>query len=791
VLLHTRYVRQVTDAPPPLPIPRYRLRTFGPPTLVGATDDTFLGQHGHHRRRLALLAVLAASGDRGRSRDQLLLLFWPDATQSRARHSLDQLLYALRSSLGESVFAGVNPVRLNPEVIASDVGAFDGAIERGDLEAAVEEYRGPFLAGFYLSDAPEFEQWLEAERARLVASYAGALERLAQVADAELNHPTAVRWWRALAESDPVSSKYATGLISALTNAGDNAAALQYAKRYEAIVAKELGVSAGPAFATLVDEVRAKTRQPQAATFAPHTPATPPFSPSAPVADVEGLVDQPRSRRPARRRSMPYVIAAIVALVVIGAAVLLRPRAGGGTARTATEPSIAVMPFTNVTGAPEDAAFVNGLTEELIGVLAKLGHVRVIGGASAAAFKNSDIGARRIADSLGVSNLLEGSVQKVDSQLRVQIRLIDARDGSLRWTETYNRKRRDIFFVQSDIAGAVARALDLELGATTLAAIQRGSTPSFEAHELYLHGNDPSLTRSDSGARAGLEYFQQAIALDSNYAAAYAGLSRMQMRLASGDDKEMTHRLALGEQAALKAVALGDSVGDAHAALGLVRKRNNDFASAETELARAVALEPTNARFREWLSQLYVATGRPKEALVEARRAQDLDPLSPTANAEVANALIANDRCDEALVQLERLRSLRQPLLRAGHSAAMCYARKQMWPQAIAEMQRISVNAGARGQAMLGYVLARGGRTAEARQILAAALDRERRTKGGAFTVAAVYAGLGENDQAFTWLDKSFDDHSLQLDSMVLILDGLRRDPRFDRFRRRLSAQKR
>ena len=128
--------------------------------------------------------------------------------------------------------------------------------------------------------------------------------------------------------------------------------------------------------------------------------------------------------------------------------------------------------------------------------------------------------------------------------------------------------------VQSDIAGAVARALDLQLGATTLAAIRRGSTPSIAAHELYLHGNDPTLTRSDSGARAGLEYFRQAIALDPNYSAAYAGLSRMQMRLSGGDDREMTraNRLALGEQAALKAVALGDSVGDAHAALGLVRK---------------------------------------------------------------------------------------------------------------------------------------------------------------------------------------------------------------------------
>jgi hypothetical protein len=114
-----------------------------------------------------------------------------------------------------------------------------------------------------------------------------------------------------------------------------------------------------------------------------------------------------------------------------------------------------------------------------------------------------------------------------------------------------------------------------------------------------------------------------------------------------------------------------------------------------------------------------------------------------------------------------------------------------MWPEAIAEMQRISVNAGPRSQPLLGFLLARGGRTAEARQILAAGLDRERRTHSGAFTVAAVYAGLGENDQAFTWLNKSLDDRSLMLDNMVVIFDGLRGDPRFDRFRQRLNGQNR
>lgn len=785
VVLSRRYVRIVTEPSKAQPTARYRLATFGAPALFGGDADTFLGQHGHHRRRLALLAVLAAAGDRGRSRDQLGALFWPDATQTRARHSLDQLLYALRSSLGDSVFDGVNPVRLNPDVVCSDVAAFNAALERGDLEAAVNEYRGAFLDGFYVDDAPEFEQWVETERARLAASYAGALERLAQDASAAQDHATAVGRWKALVETDPVSGKNATGLIAALMNAGDHAAALQYAKRYEALVAKELGVSAVPAVSTLVDEVRAKTRAESLPSLPPAQMTTQSGPPAAPV-------EHPPPQAPARRRSSRYLIWTLVALVVIAVAVWLRPKTQSTTAVAAAEPSIAVLPFANVSGAREDAALVDGLTEELIGVLAKLGHLRVISRTSAFAFKNTNVGVRRIADSLGVTNILEGAVQKVGSELRVQVRLIDARDGSTRWSETYDRELRDIFAVESDIAGAVARALDLQLGATTLASIQRGSTSNIAAYELYLRGNDPSLTRSDSGARAALDYFSRAIALDPKYAAAYAGISRMQGRLAGSNDEDLPvrDRLALAEQAALKAVALGDSVGDAHAALGLIRSRNHDMVGAETELRRAVALEPTNARFRQWLAQLYASVGRSTEALLEAQRARDLDPLSPTANAEVANALAANGRCDEALTQLDKLKFLRPPLLRGARLGAECYARKKMWPQAIAEMQRISVNAGPHGQALLGYVLARGGRPDEARQILAALLDRERRLKTGAFDVATVYAGLGDNDHAFAWLDKSIDDRSFVLDTLI-VADGLKSDPRFDRIRQRFDGQKR
>jgi TolB-like protein/tetratricopeptide (TPR) repeat protein len=602
-----------------------------------------------------------------------------------------------------------------------------------------------------------------------------------------------VRWWRKLAETDPVSSKNATGLMRALMNAGEHAAALRYAERYEAVVAQELGTSVGPAVSNLVAEVRAKAKTERVAL--PKSPPAPARSRpnGAFVAAGATSVDLQHPQRSARRRSASYVLAAVVIFAVIATAAWVRTSLGHSTPRPAAERSIAVLPFANMSGDRRDAALVDGVTEELIAVLARIPNLRVIALRSAFATKSSNADVRRMADSLGVSSVLEGGIQKAGSRLRVQVRLVDARDDSTRWSEVYDRELKDIFSLQSDIAGAVARELDLRLGESALARIKRGSTRNIAAYELYVRGNDPVLFRTDSGGRAALEYFRQAIALDPNYAAAYAGLARMHRRIGFGDDPGVSRpdRLVLAEQAALKAVALDDSSEEAHVALSLIRRDNYEMASAETELMRALALEPSNAGIHEWLVQLYALTERPAEALVEGRRAVELDPLSPSANAEFAHALLANDRCDEALTQLEKLRSLRPPLNRAGLIAAECYEEKQMWPEAIAEIQHITVNGGPRGQALLGYMLGRAGRTDEARRILAVMLDRSRRINGGAFDVALVYAGLGDNDQAFVWLDKAVDDRSLGFEWMHTIVAGLRRDPRFEKLSQRVGIPKR
>ena len=356
--------------------PRYRLQTFGTLRLVGSADDTVLGDSGHQRRRLALLAVLAAAGEQGRSRDQLLGLFWPEVSQERARHSLGQLLYAIRTSLDEDLFTRVNPLRLNAAVLDSDIGRFADALARADLEAAVELHHGRFLDGFYLSDSPEFEQWMEAERARIDRSYSGALERLAKRAAEANDFLAASRWQQKLIETDPLSSKYATGLIRALENAGDHASALRYAERYEALLGEELGTSVGPAVAALVAEVRARANttsvivrgaprpaQPERPDGSPPTaPATRSVIDPRDVASHRSEAPAPRVR-PRRPAAAVFGIAALalVALVAVGS--FLRLRNGSGAPSARGDPSIAVLPLANLSGNSRDAALVDGISE--------------------------------------------------------------------------------------------------------------------------------------------------------------------------------------------------------------------------------------------------------------------------------------------------------------------------------------------------------------------------------------------------------------------------------------------
>lgn len=212
-----------------------RLQTFGG---LGLTEGTQV--LASQRHRLALLALLAVSGARGCSRDKLMAYLWPESPIDAARHGLQQLLYYLRRQAHPELFVGMDPLRLNPEAINSDVAAFDAALAADALSEAVALYRGPFLDGFHLGDSPAFVEWMEHERARFAAAHAAALYRLAREAGAAEQHTDEIARWRELAAADPLSERAATGLVGALAAGGDWTSAMRYARAYDARVRAEL-----------------------------------------------------------------------------------------------------------------------------------------------------------------------------------------------------------------------------------------------------------------------------------------------------------------------------------------------------------------------------------------------------------------------------------------------------------------------------------------------------------------------------------------------------------------------
>jgi len=265
--------------------PQLRLRTFG--GLAIEREGNAVSGAGAQRRPLALLAQLAAAGDRGISRAKLVGLLWPDSDEEKARRVLAQTLYSLRRDLGaEELVVGTNDLRLNAEVVATDVGEFGALVEQGELSAAAALYEGPFLDGFYLPGAPEFERWAEETRASLAHRYAGLVERLADEASKKGTSADEVAWCRKLAAVDPLSAKHAMRLMEALARAGDRAGALQHARVHEALMRAELDVGPDASVVALAERIRteadggkAKAGSGARAGAPPETKIAPPSTP--------------------------------------------------------------------------------------------------------------------------------------------------------------------------------------------------------------------------------------------------------------------------------------------------------------------------------------------------------------------------------------------------------------------------------------------------------------------------------------------------------------------------------
>jgi TolB-like protein/DNA-binding SARP family transcriptional activator len=722
-------------------------------------------------RQLALLALLA----RGRplSRDQVLALLWPEADTDRGRRLLSDTLYVVRGAFGEdSLLASGDEIRLNPERLSADVAEFERLLDEGRLEPAVGCYAGPFLDGFHLADTAGFEQWVDGERARLAQRYAGALEGLAVAEEGAGAWGAAVGWWRRLAALEPGNGRVALRLMLALDAAGDRAGALQHARVHAAMLREEYDAQPDPEIVRLTEQLR---QEPVARPASPDTPGVPPVTtePSGTLAAPAGPGETTPAGRPARRRAVVGGVV-LAGLVLLGAA-LARSRAGGDPPVTPARRSIAVLPFANLSAAPDGDYFSDGLTEELIGTLSRIEGLRVAARTSSFAVGGARLDVRTIGDTLGVATVLEGSVRQDGRRLRVTAQLADAENGYQIWSAEYDRELEDVFAVQDEIARAIAGALEMKLvgGAGTPAARR---SPNVEAYDLYLRGVFLRNKLTNEGLSRAVDYFDRAIQLDSGYALAYAGKATAIGPLVWYRYLPRAQGLPAMRAATSRALELDETLGEAHVAQGMLQFYFEwNWPAAETAFERAIALNPNDQHAHHMYANYLVAMGRFEEAIAARTRALELDPLSIRTGMLLGRDYFVAGRYDRAIEQYRRTIEIdsTSPLaLGIGQEASFgvgdVYERQGRDAEAVAEYLRT-----ARLEGIPGEELERMRRAFEASGLPGFWRRRlELELLGPApepLRVASLWARIGDADRTAEWLERAYGERSTALPFLAVL----------------------
>ena len=580
------------------------LKTFS--GLSVSVDDAPVVGAAQQRKTLALLALLAAAGRAGVSRDKLVAYLWPDANAEHARGLLKQACYALRRDLQQpDLLLGTTQLVLNPAIIASDVQGFEDALERRDDAAAVELYTGPFLDGFYLSGAEEFERWLEAERGRLRQRAAQALERLATAAAAGGEHTDAAAWWRRLAALDPLNSRVALGLMQALAAAGDRAGALQAARVHESLLREDLGVALDPAVVALTERLRAES----ASSLPSRRPAVP--ARAAPdngprdlsVAEVgatqRDVVQAGLTRRPlVVRKRLTLVLVVLGAGLLVGGSLMFGvPFRARGEAAAPRPKRIVVLPLTNL-GLAEDEYFADGITEEITTRLAAIDSLRVIGRTSANAYRGTKKTLREIGAELAVDYAVEGAVRwdkppHGPARVRITPQLVSTVDGTHLWAQVYDEPLDEIFRVQSDIAEKVVQALDIALSERQRRAVAAPPTRNLQAYDFYLRGKAYLDRNGAQGVPSAARMWEKAVELDSTFALAYAGLAKVYTRLYWHYQDHSAARIERARRMVERAHALAPDLPDTHRALAIYYGLGvQDYDRSMREFASAPSRDP-------------------------------------------------------------------------------------------------------------------------------------------------------------------------------------------------------
>jgi serine/threonine-protein kinase len=453
--------------------------------------------------------------------------------------------------------------------------------------------------------------------------------------------------------------------------------------------------------------------------------------------------------------------------------------------------SLAILPFVNLSPEADMEYLSDGITESLINSLSQVPNLRVIARSSAFRYKGQEPDLRRIGGELDVQAILTGRVAQRGPYLSISVELEDVASNSHLWGEHYNRKFSDIFEVQESMSREISEKLRLHMTRETRKAMTQRYTENVESYQLYLKGRFYADLWTPEGVQQAINFFQQAIKKDPNYALAHAAMANAHWALSSQfvAPKEAMPKV---KECALQALVIDETLPEAHTALAVVKAvYEHDFAGAEQEFKRAVDLNPGSASAHEWYGYVLTPLGREAEAAMQIKLALELDPFSVTVNSSLGLSYFWSGRYDAAIEQFQKTFLLAPDLWWAHFFMGWAYDRKGMQQEALAALDEAIRLGSTYAAAYRSYMHARSGETAEAERLL---LELQTQLQGAYVSphhVAIIYAGLGDRERTFEWLEKAYDsrEEAMMFLNVDPTWDDLREDSRFQSLVKRVGLK--
>jgi serine/threonine-protein kinase len=489
-----------------------------------------------------------------------------------------------------------------------------------------------------------------------------------------------------------------------------------------------------------------------------------------------------RARLLAAQRKSTLATLIVTSLVLAAVAVYLV--AGSKATESRSIHSVAVMPMSNAGAEPEMEYLADGITESIINNLSQLSNLKVMSRSSVLRYKGKDIDPQAVASELKVQAVVVGQIIAHGDYISIALEMVDATDNHQLWGQRYDRKISDLLHLQGDISQDISSKLRLKLSSEEQKLITRQYTENNEAYQLYLRGRFWVGRRTEDGYNRAIGYFNQAIEKDPNYALAYAGLSDSYGGFSDGGFLAAKEGSGRAKEAAKKALAIDDQLAEAHTSLAaLMCFYDWDFAGAEPEYRRAIALNP-NSPMGHYLYGSYLSiVGRQAEAVAEKRRAQELEPSSIVINFGIGWALYRARQYDQAIEAFRQTLDMDRSFGNTFRFLGLAYLQNGAYDEAISALQEaVKLDPSHTGFiANLGYAYAMSGRNGETQKLLEVLRGLSTRRYVAPYDLALIYAGLGDKDQAFTQLEKALEERSNFLAYLKgePAWDGLRSDPRF------------